>query len=149
MEPAYKLALASSGLFLLVGMLTGVWKYLGIRASDKAEAPYYVSICHRTALMYAFACLVLAEVGRHSAFGTTVDFWATLFPIAFFALAVGTYATHGWLNDTDNQLRKPHRLGKATLPGFMIGGFMWALIIAEVGGFSVLLYGCLKTLYFS
>ncbi|MDX1497976.1 MAG: hypothetical protein R3352_10500, partial [Salinisphaeraceae bacterium] len=59
------------------------------------------------------------------------------------------YALHGWLNDTDNQLRKPHRLGSATLPGFMIGGFMWALIIAEVGGFSVLLYGCLQTLYFS
>ena len=149
MEPAYKLALAASGLFLLVGMLTGVWKYLAIRASDNAEAPYYVSIAHRTALMYAFACLVLAEVGRHSAFSAGVDFWATLFPIVFFALAVATYSLHGLLNDTDNQLRKPHRLGNNTVPGFAISGFMWALILAEIGGFSVLLVGCLQTLYFS
>ncbi|MGB1582088.1 MAG: hypothetical protein ACPHER_11370, partial [Nevskiales bacterium] len=89
MEPAYKLALASSGVFLLVGMLTGVWKYLGIRKSENAEAPYYVSICHRTALMYAFACLVLAQIGAHSAFNANIDFWATLLPILFFALAVG------------------------------------------------------------
>lgn len=149
MEPAYKLALASSGFFLLVGMLTGIWKYLGIRASEKAEAPYYVSIAHRTALMYAFACLVVAEIGKHSAFDAVIDFWATLFPIVFFALAVGMYVVHGFLNDTDNQLRKPHRLGNATLPGFMISGFMWALIIAETGGVAVLLYGCLQTLYFS
>ena len=149
MEPAYKLALASSGLFLLVGMLTGTWKYLAIRASEKAEAPYYVSIAHRTALMYAFACLVVAEIGRHSAFNATVDFWATLFPILFFALAVVMYVIHGFLNDTDNQLRKPHRLGGATLPGFMLTAFMWALIAAETGGFAVLLYGCLDTLYFS
>ncbi len=149
MEPAYKLALASSGLFLLVGMLTGTWKYLAIRASDKAEAPYYVSIAHRTALMYAFACLVLAEIGRHSAFSQSTDFWATLFPILFFALAVGMYVIHGILNDTDNQLRKPHRLGPATLPGFFISAFMWALIIAETGGFATLLYGCLQTLYFT
>jgi hypothetical protein len=149
MEPAYKLALASSGLFLLFGMLTGIWKYLAIRASDKAEAPYYVSIAHRTALMYAFACLVLAEIGKHSAFDATVDFWATLFPIIFFALAVAMYVLHGFLNDTDNQLRKPHRLGPATLPGLFISVFMWALIAAETGGFAILLYGCLETLYFT
>lgn len=147
MEPAYKLALAASGLFLLAGMLTGVWKYLAMQASDKAEAPYYVNIAHRTALMYAFACLVLAEIGRHSAFAASVDFWATVFPIVFFALAVGTYVSHGLLNDTDNQLRKPHRLGSRTLPGVAIHGFMWSLIAAEIGGFGVLLTGCLQTLY--
>lgn len=149
MEPAYKLALTASALFLMTGMITGTWKYLAIRASDNAEAPYYVSIAHRTALMYAFACLVLAEVGRHSAFNAVVDFWATLLPISYFALAVAIYALHGFLNDTDNQLRKPYKLGGMNLPRFFIPSFMWTLVIAEIGGFAVLLIGCLQTLYFS
>lgn len=147
MEPALKLALTASGLFLFTGLLTGTWKYLAIRRSENAEAPYYVSIAHRTALMYAFACLVLAEIGKWSAFSAKVDFWATLFPVLFFALAVLTYVIHGVLNDTDNQLRKPHKLGKGSLPSALISLFMWALIAAETGGFAVLLLGFFKTVY--
>ena len=48
---------------------------------------------------------------------------------------------HGWLADTDNQLRKPHRLGRGTLPGGLMAVFMWALIVGEIGGFLVLFYG--------
>ena len=33
----------------------------------------YVDICHRAALMYAFACLVLAEVASRSAWSETVN----------------------------------------------------------------------------
>lgn len=45
------------------------------------------------------------------------------------------------MTDTDNQLRKPHRLGKGTLPGGLMVVFMWALIVGEIGGFLVLFYG--------
>lgn len=50
------------------------------------------------------------------------------------------------LQDTDNQLRRPHKLGAMTLPGVLLHGYMSALIIGEVGGLMVLLAGCWKAL---
>lgn len=135
------LALVSSGSFLLVGMLTGIWKYHHMMRSPEAQAPVYVDICHRTALMYAFACLVLQQLALHSRWGETVNLWAVALPVLFFASAVATYALHGWLRDTDNQLARPHRLGKLTLPGWLLRLYMIALIAGEIGGTVVLLAG--------
>ena len=53
---------------------------------------------------------------------------------------------HGVLQDTDNQMRKPHKLGAFTLPNWMIITFMVALTIAEIGGFGILFVGFLSTL---
>ena len=147
MEPALRLALVSCGLFFMTGLLTGIWKYACIARSPEARAPVYVDICHRTALMYSFACLVLAKFAELSAWSAAVDFWATLLPIVFFAGAVLSYGIHGWLRDTDNQMQRPHRLGKLRLPDAMIVGYMGALVAAEVGGFAVLLLGTMRTLY--
>ena len=147
MEPALKLALVSCGLFFLTGLLTGVWKYVCIARSPKAQAPVYVDLCHRAALMYSFACRVLAKFAELSAGPPWVDFWATLAPIAFFAQAVLVYAVHGWLDDTDNQLRRPHVLGRGTLPAGVVSGSMWLLAAAEIGGFVVLLAGAMRTLF--
>ncbi len=52
-------ALWGCGIFFLVGLLTGAWKYVQVANSEKARAHYYVDIAHRASLMYAFACLVL------------------------------------------------------------------------------------------
>lgn len=147
MEPALKLALVSCGVFFLTGLLTGVWKYVCIARSPDAQAPVYVDVCHRAALMYSFACLVLAKFVELSVWSPSVDFWATLFPILFFAEAVFLYAVHGWLRDTDNQLREPHVLGRFTLPKMMIRGSMWSLIASEVGGFGVLFVGAMKGMF--
>ena len=122
-------------------MLTGIWKYSHMMRRADATAPVYVDICHRTALMYAFACIVLQQLALHSAWSDTVNLWATVGPIIFFASAVFGYAVHGYLQDTDNQLARPHQLGKRTLPSALIRGYMWALIAAEVGGALVLLAG--------
>jgi hypothetical protein len=143
---AVVLALVASGVFFLSGLLTGIWKYLAMMASEKAEAPYYVNIAHRTSLLYAFAAQLLAVFAGLSAWPPAVNFWATLFPLVFFGAAIFTYIVHGVLRDTDNQLARPHRLAGATLPGFLIKGFMGALIVAEVGGFLVLFAGLLQTL---
>lgn len=140
-KPAVILAILSAGAFFLTGLLTGIWKYLAIMRSDNARAPYYVDIAHRTSLMYAFSALLLAVFAWLSVWSPTINFWATLFPIIFFAAAILSYVIHGALRDTNNQLARPHRLGSATLPGFLMQGFMWALIVAEVGGFLVLLLG--------
>lgn len=145
-EPAVVLAVLAAGVFFLAGLVTGVWKYVAMMRSDKAEAPYYVNIAHRTSLLYAFAALLLAVFADLSAWSERVNFWATLFPLAFFAAAIFTYVLHGLLRDTDNQLARPHRLGSMTLPGVMIHGFMWALIAAEIGGFLVLFAGVVNAL---
>lgn len=47
-----------SGIFLWIGMLTGVWKYWQIRHSAQARAHYYVDIAHRSSLLYAPASLI-------------------------------------------------------------------------------------------
>lgn len=144
LTPAVRLALLASGLFFLTGLLTGIWKYLAMMNSEKAEAPYYVNIAHRTSLLYAFAAQLLAVFAALSAWSPMVNLWATLFPLVFFAAAIFTYVVHGVLRDTENQLARPHRLGPVSLPGILIGGFMWALIMAEVGGFVVLFAGVVQ-----
>lgn len=145
-KPAVVLAILSAGVFFLSGLLTGVWKYLAIMNSPKARAPYYVDIAHRTSLMYAFAAMLLAVFAYLSVWSDAVNFWATLAQVVFFGAAIVTYIVHGALGDTNNQLQRPHKLGSATLPGFLIQGFMWALIAGEVGGFLVLFAGALKSL---
>lgn len=145
-KPAVVLAILSAGVFFLSGLLTGIWKYLAIMNSPQARAPYYVDIAHRTSLMYAFSALLLAVFAYLSVWSDAVNFWATLASVLFFGAAITTYIVHGALKDTNNQLQRPHRLGSATLPGFLIQGFMWALIVAEVGGFVVLFAGAAKAL---
>lgn len=146
MTPALLLTYSACGIFFLTGLITGVWKYYHIHTSEEAEAPVYVNIAHRTSLMYSFAALVVAKFVELSPFSETVNFWAAAAPLLFFGLAISTYVIHGILQDTDNQMRRPHKLGAFTLPNALIIGFMAALIIAEIGGFGVLFVGFLSTL---
>lgn len=132
-----------AGLFFLSGLLTGIWKYIQMEKSAEAKAHYYVDIAHRTSLMYAFACVLLAHFVSMSVFSDWVNALSAAFPILFFVLAVLGYVVHGILGDTDNQLRKPNVLGKKTLPAYFISIFMWSLIVCEVGGFLVLFTGFL------
>jgi hypothetical protein len=70
--------------------------------------------------------------------------WLTvIMPLVYFASAILIYILHGALQDTDNQLKQPFRLGRGTLPSAFIIGYMWTLIAAEIGGFVVLFYGVL------
>lgn len=144
---AEQLAILAAGIFFTTGLVTGIWKYRHIMASDDAKAPYYVNIAHRTALLYSFAAILLAEFAARSAWSETVDFLAVLVSVLFFGGAIASYALHGLLRDTDNQFARPHRLGHATLPGGLIGAFMWLLIVAELGGFLVLFSGVLVAWY--
>ena len=91
--------------------------------------------------MYAFACLVLQQLALHSRWSDTVNLWAVAVPIVFFVSAVLTYAIHGLLKDTDNQLQRPHKLGTKTLPAAMIRVYMLSLAAGEIGGLLVLLAG--------
>jgi hypothetical protein len=146
MAPSLLFTYTACGIFFLTGLITGVWKYYHIHSSKEAQAPTYVDIAHRTSLMYSFAALVLAKFVELSPYSETVTFWSAAAPIVFFALAISTYVIHGILKDTDNQMKKPHKLGASTLPNWVILSFMVALIIAEIGGFGVLFVGFLSTI---
>ena len=144
--PAVRLCLVSAGVFFMTGLLTGAWKYFHIARSATATAPAYVDIAHRAALLYSFASLLLAVFAGLSVYSPMTNLVAAALPLAFFALAIGGYILHGILRDTDNQMRKPHKVGSLTLPPGSIATFMCLLMAAEIGGFAVLFAGFLKGL---
>ncbi len=138
MSLAEKICLSAAFLFFMTGLITGIWKYRHMARSENATAPVYVDIAHRSSLLYSFAALLLAAFSAHSVFAGWVNTIAALAALVFFALAIATYVIHGLLQDTDNQLRRPHRLGKRLLPAWVTGLFMTLLIAGEVGGALVL-----------
>lgn len=142
-------ALLSAGVFFLTGLATGVWKYVAIMQSDKARAPYYVDIAHRASLMYSFAAILVREFIPYSPFSPSLTFIIVAAQLLFFGSAIVTYLVHGLLKDTNNQLKRPHQLGKYILPGRLVRSYMWALIIAELGGFLLLLSGAAFTIFCS
>lgn len=147
MSAAEKLTLLSAGVFFLVGLLAGVWKYKQIMASEKGEAHPYVDICHRASLLYAFASILLLKFLEISQLPNTLELVAVAAALFYFATAILTYAIHGFLKDTDNQLRAPFNLGKNVMPKAYITIYMWMLIAAEIGGFLVLFYGVLVEIF--
>lgn len=140
---ALSLCLTGAGGFFLVGLLCGAWKYLHIRRSPEVRAPLYVDLAHRSALMYAFANVLLARFVEHSRWSNRGNLAAAIVLQVFFASSVLGYVVHGVLRDTDNQFRRPHRLGAATIPDAAMTGFMLALIGAELAAFSMLFAGYL------
>lgn len=144
---AHTVSMVCAGAFFLTGLLTGAWKYACIARSPDARAPVYVDIAHRTSLLYAFACALIATFTASSAFSERQNLVATVVLIAYFAVSVLGYLVHGALRDTDNQLARPHRLGTRTLPNAAMTTFMVSLIAAEVVAFAFVFTGyCLKLL---
>lgn len=141
--PASKFLLTSAGTFFFFGLLFGAWKYVGIARSAEAQAPTYVDIAHRAALLYSFACVLVAQISDASAWSNTVNLAAAVVLVLYFALAVFSYAVHGALRDTDNQLKHPHQLGKRTISSGVMRAFLISLIVAEVGAFLVIFSGYL------
>lgn len=138
--------LASAGAFFLTGLLAGGWKYAAIAASTDARAPAYVDVTHRASLMYAFACALLAELSRRSAWSNLVNLVAAAVLVSFFVASIAGYVVHGLLRDTDNQLQRPHQLGRRTVPAAAMSAFMIALCTGEICGFLVLFAGYLSAL---
>jgi hypothetical protein len=143
LRPAATLGLVCAGGFFLTGLVTGAWKYRCMITSEDARSPYYVDIAHRASLLYSFACLLLAAFAQLSAWSEPVNLAGVAVPVVLFAGAVKSYVFHGWLKDTDNQLRRPHRLGRWTVPPAMMRLAMTAVIVGEIGGFLVLFTGFL------
>ena len=135
-------AIVFSGVFLWVGMLTGVWKYWQIRNSAQARAHYYVDIAHRSSLLYAPASLILAVLAYFSQFAEWVNLLCVWVNLVFFSFSILSYVLHGALQDTTNQFKTPHRLGaKWTLPTWCMSFAMLSLVIGELSATFLLLLG--------
>lgn len=136
MQMSVKLALFASGLFLLTGMLTGIWKYSSIMKSPEHHAPVYVDIAHRTSFFYSFASLVIAALVWFSPFPPGIQFVIVALPLVYFVLTVIGYIREGYLNRTDNMFRERN---------FVTTWFMYSLIAGEIGGMLFILGGFIYT----
>jgi hypothetical protein len=129
-----KAVLTADAVMFLGALLLGVWKYRQIATSEDHAAHLYVDIAHRVALLYSFALLLIATFVELSGFSSLVNLLAAGAMTFYFFASVATYAIHGWREDTDNQFRDP-------IPG--THAYMVALILAEIGGWLVLVAGFL------
>ena len=127
-----KAVLLAAGLIFIGALVLGIWKYRQMATSADGLAHPYVDTAHRAALLYSFAALLVATFVELSGWSETVDAIAAFTVIGFFVAAISGYIWHGARRDTDNQFRPT----PAWLHAFMI-----ALIVGEIGGFSVLLAG--------
>lgn len=134
-------AIVFSGFYLWIGMLTGIWKYYQIRHSERAKAHYYVDIAHRSSLLYAAASLILAMLSQFTVLPNHIALLCVLANLIFFTFAILSYILHGLLQDTANQFKQPHKLGRWILPSWCMTLAMLLLIIAEFGATSILLLG--------
>ena len=140
MPLAVKISLLFSGLFLLTGMLTGVWKYAKIMSSPKHKAPVYVDIAHRTALLYSFASLVIAKLVEFSPFVAILQIVIVAIPLLYFGLTVTGYIKEGLRDKTENMFSERN---------FITTWFMYGLIAGEIGGVVLLLGGFIYTQFFA
>lgn len=132
-----KAAVVGAGVMFLIALALGVWKYQQMATAETHLAHPYVDTAHRAALLYSFgfATLLVATFVQFSGFSQLVDLICAGVLYFFFLGAVVAYAYHGWRRDTDNQFRDP-----APSP-LAVHAYMAALIVGEIGAFSVLLAG--------
>jgi hypothetical protein len=129
-----KAVVLAAGLMFLYALLLGVVKFRQMAAAPDGRAHPYIDTAHRAALLYSFATLLVAVFVQLSGFSQLVDLLAAGALVGFFLAAVVGYHVHGLRGRTENQFRA----GEGP-PG--LHGFMWLLILAEIGGLVVLLAG--------
>jgi hypothetical protein len=127
-----RITLLAAGLIFLLALVLGVWKYRQVLASPDHRAHVYVDIAHRAALLYSFATLLVAVFVNFSVWPAWVNLTAAAMLVFFFVAAIFSYIAHGLRRDTENQFEKPNGALRVA---------MTALIVAEIGGFGVLLAG--------
>ena len=140
LSSAVKISLLVSGLFLLNGMLTGIWKYRKIMSSPENKAPVYVDIAHRTSFFYSFASLVIAVLVNFSPFPERWRTLTVIVPLVYFIVTVGGYMREGFMDRTENIFREKN---------FVTTYFMYSLIAGEIVGFLLILGGFVWTQFFS
>ena len=136
MAIAVKISILFAGIFLIAGMVTGVWKYVKIMQSAERQAPAYVDIAHRNALMFSFASLVIAKLAEYSPFTTAWQIVIVAVPFFFFVMTSVGQITEGFKDRTDNIFKKPDPVRNI---------FMYCLVVGEIGSIAALVGGFIYT----
>jgi hypothetical protein len=131
-----KICLLFSGLFLLTGMLVGILKYVFMMRSAEHRAPVYIDIAHRASLLYSFAALVMAKLIEFSPYSQGVQLIIAGVPIAYFALTIFQYVRLGLKKEKQTQFSEKN---------FITTWFMYSLIMGEIGGAALILWGFIQT----
>jgi hypothetical protein len=92
----------AAGLFFLLALVLGIWKYRQMATSENHLAHPYVDIAHRAALLYSFATMLVAVFVELSAWPTWVNLTAAMVLVFFFVAAIVEYIVHGIRRDTTN-----------------------------------------------
>lgn len=134
-----QIAIAAAAGQLILGMVLGIWKFLGMATSDEGVAHPYVDIAHRAALLYSTATVILIPLAQFNVWSETANTVAVCVVVALFVGNILNYAYHGWKKDTTNQVHPVTPL--------VIGGIV-VIIVGEIGGVGYLLAGFLSTQFF-
>ncbi len=58
----------------------------------------------------------------------------------FFSFSILVYIIHGYLQDTTNQFKRPHKIGRFSLPSWMMTLMMVGLILTELVATAIFSY---------
>jgi len=130
-----KAVLLAAAVMFLWALILGVWKYRQMATSETHLAHPYLDTAHRAALLYSFALLLIATFVSFSGWNELVNLLAAGAMALHFFAAVASYAVLAWRAETENQWRDPVSGTHA---------FMASLILAEIGGWLVLVAGFLQ-----
>jgi hypothetical protein len=136
MTLAVTITLTAAGLYLLTGMLVGILKYRFMMRSATHQAPAYIDIAHRAALLYSFASLVMAKLLESSPFPVVWQLVIALAPLIYFALTIIQYVRLGLAGREQTQFAERN---------FITTWFMYSLIAGEVIGVAAIVGGFVYT----
>lgn len=136
MNLAVKITLLSSGVFLLTAMLVGVLKWRAMMSNANHQAPAYIDIAHRAALLYSFAALVMAKLLEYNPYSLNAQFVMTSVPLFYFAVTIARYLQLGFRGREETQFSERN---------FITTWGMYLLIAGEIGGVAALLWGFVET----
>lgn len=100
-----------------------------------------MDIAHRSSLLYAPASLILAVMAAFSVWSALWNLVFVLLNLIFFSVSILSYVLHGFLQDTNNQFKEPHRLGKRILPKSVMIFSMCLLVLSELFATGMLILG--------
>jgi len=113
-------------------LIHSVWEPFSILQNSS----YYIDIAHRAAFLYSFAMLVIAKLLEYNPYSERIQLAAMGAVLTFLALTVFGYLMNGFKNETDNIFRKRT---------FVTTWYMYFLIVGEIGGLSVIVWGFISS----
>ena len=99
----------------------------------------YIDIAHRNALLFSFACLVIAKLMEFSPFSLVMQLVITLIPLFYFSLTTINQIKEGFSGRTETIFKERN---------FSTTWFMYGLIAGEIGSISLMIIGFAYTQFF-